>query len=72
LNLLKVSAGDSWVVRNWSDVEEDWTAETALALLKDLKSAFLEGITHNVTLPFNALSATLLFNSMGKENPESH
>ena len=41
LNLLKVSTGDSWVVRNWSDVES-WTAETALAvLLKDLKSAFL-------------------------------
>ena len=26
LNLLKVSTGDSWVVRNWSDVSE-WTAE---------------------------------------------
>ncbi len=72
LNLLKVSTGDSWVVRNWADVE-NWTAETALAvLLKDLKSAFLEGIKHNVPLPFNALSATALFNSMGKENPEHH
>lgn len=71
LNLLKVSTGDSWVVRNWADVE-NWTAETALAvLLKDLKSAFLEGIKHNVPLPFNALSATALFNSMGKENPEN-
>ncbi|MDA8048371.1 MAG: NAD(P)-dependent oxidoreductase [Actinomycetota bacterium] len=72
LNLLKVSTGDSWVVRNWSDVES-WTAETALAvLLKDLKSAFLEGIKHNVALPFNALAATQLFNSMGKDNPEAH
>ena len=72
LNLLKVSTGDSWVVRNWSDVE-NWTAETALAvLLKDLKSAFLEGIKHNVALPFNALSATALYNAMGKENPEAH
>src|SRR4051812_13474208 len=72
LNLLKVSTGDSWVVRNWSDVA-NWTAETALAvLLKDLKSAFLEGVKHNVTLPFNALSATQLFDSMEKENPESH
>jgi 3-hydroxyisobutyrate dehydrogenase len=72
LSLLKVSTGDSWVVRNWSDVE-NWTAETALAvLLKDLKSAFLEGIKHNVALPFNALSATALFNAMGKENPEAH
>ena len=71
LNLLKVSTGDSWGVRNWSDVK-NWTAETALAvLLKDLKSAFLEGIKHNVTLPFNSLSATQLFDSMGKEKPEA-
>ena len=26
---------------------------------------------HNVVLPFNALSATQLFNSMGKEKPET-
>ena len=32
LNLLKVSPGDSWVVRNWSDVSE-WAADTALAVL---------------------------------------
>ena len=70
-NLLKVSTGDSWVARNWSDVSE-WTAETALAvLLKDLKAANNEGLTHNVALPFNALSATLLFNSMGKEKPDA-
>ena len=69
VNLLKVSTGDSWVVRNWSDVSA-WTADTALAvLLKDLKATFLEGMKHNVTLPFNALSATQLFNSMGKEKP---
>ncbi|MEH7275789.1 hypothetical protein [Neobacillus vireti] len=49
LNLLKVSTGDSWVVRNWSDVSE-WTADTALAvLLKDLKAAYNEGLKHNVT-----------------------
>ncbi len=72
LNLLKVSTGDSWVVRNWGEVSE-WTAETALAvLLKDLKSAFLEGIKHNVPLPFNALSATELFNAMGKEKPDAN
>ena len=70
LNLLKISTGDSWVVRNWSDVK-NCTAEIALAvLLKDLKSAFLEVIKHNVTLPFNSLSATQLFNSMGKHNPK--
>jgi 3-hydroxyisobutyrate dehydrogenase len=69
LNLLKVSTGASWVVRNWGDVSK-WTSETALAvLLKDLKSSFLEGIMHNVPLPFHALSATQLFNSMGKEKP---
>jgi 3-hydroxyisobutyrate dehydrogenase-like beta-hydroxyacid dehydrogenase len=28
MNLLKVSTGDSWVVRNWSDVSA-WTADTA-------------------------------------------
>ncbi len=72
LNLLKVSTGDSWVVRNWSDVE-NWTAETALAvLLKDLKSAFLEGVKYNVALPFNALAATQLFDSLGKQNSGAH
>jgi 3-hydroxyisobutyrate dehydrogenase-like beta-hydroxyacid dehydrogenase len=70
-SLLKVSTGDSWVVRNWSDVSE-WTAETALAvLLKDLKAAYNEGLTHNLALPFNALSSTQLFNFMGKEKPEA-
>ena len=71
LNLLKVSTGDSWVVRNWSDVSE-WTADTALAvLLKDLKAAYIQGLNHNVSLPFNALSSTQLFDSMGKEKPEA-
>lgn len=70
-NLLKVSTGDSWVARNWKGVSE-WTAETALAvLLKDLKAAHGEGLMHNVPLPFNALSSTLLFNAMGKEKPDA-
>ena len=70
LNLLKVSTGDSWVVRNWSDVE-NWTAETALAvLLKDLKSAFLEGLKYNVALPFNALAATQLSIRWERRIPE--
>lgn len=69
LNLLKVSTGDSWVVRNWSDVYE-WTAETALSvLLKDLIAAYNQGIKHNISMPFNALSSTQLFDSMGKEKP---
>jgi 3-hydroxyisobutyrate dehydrogenase-like beta-hydroxyacid dehydrogenase len=71
LNLLNVSTGDSWVVRNWSDVSE-WTAETALAvLLKDLIATYNEGITHNISMPFNALSSTHLFNSMGKEKSKA-
>lgn len=71
INLLQVSTGDSWVARNWSDVSE-WTADTALAvLLKDLKAAYNEGLKHNVTLPFNALSSTQLFDSMGKEKPKA-
>ncbi|WKA59332.1 NAD(P)-dependent oxidoreductase [Planococcus shenhongbingii] len=71
LNLLKVSTGDSWVVRNWSDVSE-WTSETALAvLLKDLIASYNQGIKHNVSMPFNALSSTQLFNSMEKEKPEA-
>lgn len=70
LNLLKVSTGDSWVVRNWSDVSE-WAADTALSvLLKDLKAAFNEGLKHNVSLSFNALSSTHLFDAMGKEKPK--
>ena len=68
-SLLEVSTGDSWVVRNWADVSA-WTADTALAvLLKDLKAAFNEGLSRNVTLPFNALATSQLFNSMGKEKP---
>ena len=71
LNLLKVSTGDSWVVKNWSDVSE-WTADTALAvLLKDLKASHNEGLKHNVPLPFNALSSTALFHSMGKAKPDA-
>lgn len=71
LNLLKVSTGDSWVVRNWSDVSE-WTADTALAvLLKDLIATYNEGIKHNISMPFNSLSSTQLFNSMGKEKPKA-
>jgi hypothetical protein len=63
------STGDSWVVRNWSDVSQ-WTADTALSvLLKDLKATHNEGLAHNVGLPFNALSSTQLFNSMGKAQP---
>jgi 3-hydroxyisobutyrate dehydrogenase len=65
-NLLRVSTGDSWVVRNWSDVSK-WTADTALGvLLKDLKAAHAEGLKSNVALPFNALASVLLFDSMGK------
>lgn len=42
-NLLGVSTGDSWVVRNWSDISE-WTADTALAvLLIDLKRLMAKG-----------------------------
>ncbi|MDR7078598.1 3-hydroxyisobutyrate dehydrogenase [Neobacillus niacini] len=71
LNLLKVSTGDSWVVRNWRDVSE-WTAATALSvLLKDLIATYNQGIKHNVSMPFNALSSTQLFDSMGKEKPKA-
>src|SRR5699024_6918991 len=43
LNLLHVSTGDSWVVRNWEDVSE-WTADATLAvLLKDLIAAYNQG-----------------------------
>ncbi|NLN40519.1 MAG: NAD(P)-dependent oxidoreductase [Clostridiales bacterium] len=71
IKLLQVSTGDSWVVRNWSDVSK-WTADTALAvLLKDLIAAYNQGIKHNISLPFNALASTQLFNSMGKEKPKA-
>jgi hypothetical protein len=71
LNLLKVSTGDSWVVKNWSDVSE-WTADTALAvILKDLIATYNEGIKHNISMPFNALSSTQLFDSMGKDKPKA-
>lgn len=67
LNLFQVSTGDSWVARNWDSVSE-WTADTALAvLLKDLKAAYLKGLEHHVSMPFNALSSTQLFDSMGKK-----
>lgn len=71
MELLKVSTGPSWVVRNWSDVSQ-WTAATALSvLLKDLKAAHIEGLKHNVPLPFNALSSTQLFSALGKEKPDA-
>ncbi len=71
LNLLKVSTGDSWVARNWSEVSQ-WTAETALSvLLKDLIATYNLGIKHNIPMLFNALSSTQLFNSMGKEKPDA-
>lgn len=67
INLLQVSTGDSWVARNWDFVSQ-WTAETALSvLLKDLRESYNEGLKQNVTLPFNALSSTQLFESMGEK-----
>ncbi|WP_411953843.1 NAD(P)-dependent oxidoreductase [Alkalibacillus sp. S2W] len=67
LNLLHVSTGDSWVARHWHDVSE-WTPETALnILLNDLTAAHKEGIKHNVSLPFTALSTTQLFDAMNVE-----
>lgn len=69
VKLFAVSTADSWVARNWGIVSE-WTAETALSvLLKDLVAAYNKGLKLNVTLPFNALSSSLLFDSMGKEPP---
>ena len=71
MKLFKVSTGDSWVARNWDSVSE-WTADTALAvLLKDLKAVHLKGLERNVTMPFNALSSTQLFSSMGNEKPQA-
>ena len=71
LNLFRVSTGDSWVARNWDSVSE-WTADTALAvLLKDLKAAHLKGLERNVAMPFNALSSTQLFESMGQAKPKA-
>ena len=66
LNLFKVSTGDSWVARNWDSVSK-WTEDTALAvLLKDLKAAHIKGLENGITMPFNALSSTLLFDSWGQ------
>ncbi|GEN44636.1 NAD(P)-dependent oxidoreductase [Alkalibacillus haloalkaliphilus] len=66
LNLLQVSTGDSWVVRNWSDVSE-WTADTTLnILLNDLTAANNQGLKHHVPLPFSALATTQLLDSMGE------
>jgi hypothetical protein len=40
----------------------EWTADTALGVLfKDLIAAYNQGVKHNVSLPFNALSSTQLF-----------
>jgi 3-hydroxyisobutyrate dehydrogenase len=70
LNLFQVSTGDSWVARHWDSVSQ-WTADTALeVLLKDLKAAHLKGLEHGITMPFNALSSTLLFDSWG-QTPQS-
>lgn len=67
LNLFLVSTGDSWVARNWDSVSQ-WTEGTALAvLLKDLKAAHLKGLERGITMPFNALSSTMLFDSWGQK-----
>lgn len=69
VKLFAVSTADSWVARNWAIVSA-WTAETALSvLLKDLVAAHAKGLMYNVPLPFNALSSTVLFDSMGEEPP---
>ena len=39
-------------------------------LLKGLKAAHLKRLDRDVAMPFNALSSTLLFGSMGKEKPQ--
>ena len=58
-------------IRSRRDSVSEWTADTALAvLLKDLKAAHLKGLERDVAMPFNALSSTLLFGSMGKEKPQ--
>ena len=67
LNLFKASTGDSWVARNWNSVSK-WTEDTALAvLLKDLKAAHIKGLENGITMPFNALSSTMLFDSWGQK-----
>ncbi len=69
VKLFSVSTADSWVARNWGIVSA-WTAETALSvLLKDLVAAYNKGLKYNVALPFNALSSSLLFDSMGEQPP---
>ena len=67
LNLFKATTGDSWVARNW-DFVSHWTADTALAvLLKDLKAAHIKVSRTGITMPFNTLSSTLLFDSWGQK-----
>lgn len=52
------------------DSVSEWTADTALAvLLKDFKAAHLKGLEQHVAMPFNALSSTQLFDSMGQKKP---
>ena len=36
-------------------------------LLKDLKAAHAKGLENGITMPFNALSSTLLFDSWGQK-----
>ena len=67
LNLFRVSTGDSWVARNWDSVSK-WTEDTALAvLLKDLKAVHIKGLENGITMPFNALSSTMLFDAWGQQ-----
>lgn len=67
LNLFRVSTGDSWVARNWDSVSKR-TEDTALAvLLKDLKAVHIKGLENGVTMPFNALASTMLFDAWGQQ-----
>ncbi|MET3684425.1 3-hydroxyisobutyrate dehydrogenase [Alkalibacillus flavidus] len=66
LNLLEVSTGDSWVVRNWDNVSQ-WTADATLnVLLTDLNAVHQQGIQQHVPLPFSALATTQLMDAMGE------
>jgi hypothetical protein len=39
----------------------------AASRLKDLKVAHIEGLTHDITLPFNSVSSRLLFHALGRQ-----
>ncbi|MGH7912614.1 MAG: NAD(P)-dependent oxidoreductase [Candidatus Dormibacteraceae bacterium] len=70
MELLSVSTGGSWAVRNWQDVRDFWrSAEpggTLEIILKDLRSIFREADRQRLSLPVTAVANQRIRHTWGE------